>query len=519
MYGEDVSYQKTMGDIDIVYHDGVYHLFHLVLPNHDFIAHAVSEDALNWERIENALFIGHPGSWDDHMLWTMHVTPDPWNPGMWRMFYTGLARKDHANIQRVGIAQSRDLIHWEKLSDNWFQEHRDGCESMQPMITAPYDPDGPCPIEAAGPHYESSLKEGRHWVSFRDPFFYTDGKRNLLLMAARIPDGPVIRRGCVGLYEEVAENQFVPRPALHVPGLYDDVEVPNLFSLNDRYYLVGSIREDAKIRYWHSRSPDGPWSNYFDNVLLAKGNYAGRISFDDNGPLVWSFYTQNDVRTVSNLMPPPKRLSVNGDGRLRVRSFEGFDQLVKSTVELNGLLPVSYLVPSTECESNANREEQRLSLSTVGGFQGFLFSQYVECFRFSGRLKLDGLGKCGILFRTNAESFSGYHLSLDLLKGVAQLRAWGERPGGSTEHAFRFKSLQSAFWKSDGRTEWEFSLLNVRHYIELSINGNVLLSLSDKTYRRGQIGCYVESACLRLEDLLLEHLDSPPDPLEQLTTS
>lgn len=98
MYTEAISDGKTMGDVDVLWHDGVYHLFHLTLPNHDFIAHAVSRDGLNWERIENALFVGHPGEWDDHMLWTMHVSPDPHRPGSWRMFYTdshGAITREH----------------------------------------------------------------------------------------------------------------------------------------------------------------------------------------------------------------------------------------------------------------------------------------------------------------------------------------------------------------------------------------------------------------------------------------
>ena len=77
MFAELTSSRKSIGDVDVVFHDGVYHLFHLVLPNHDYIAHAISDNGLNWRRVENALFIGDPGSWDDLMLWTMHVTAGP----------------------------------------------------------------------------------------------------------------------------------------------------------------------------------------------------------------------------------------------------------------------------------------------------------------------------------------------------------------------------------------------------------------------------------------------------------
>ncbi|TMV66690.1 glycosyl hydrolase, partial [Thioclava sp. BHET1] len=92
MYASHGFLRSDIGDVDVVYHDGLYHLFHLVLPNHDFIAHAVSNDGMTWRRVKNALFVDDPGAWDDDMLWTMHVTPDPDRHGGWRMFYTGLAR-------------------------------------------------------------------------------------------------------------------------------------------------------------------------------------------------------------------------------------------------------------------------------------------------------------------------------------------------------------------------------------------------------------------------------------------
>src|SRR5690606_39215935 len=113
-----------------------------------FIAHAVSEDGLNWHRVDNALFIGHPGEWDDDALWTMNVSVDPDIPGQWRMFYTGLSRIERGRVQRVGLAISKDLYRWDKVrNDNY-------------------------PIDVAhggGEFYESSLDEGRRWVSFRDP--------------------------------------------------------------------------------------------------------------------------------------------------------------------------------------------------------------------------------------------------------------------------------------------------------------------------------------------------------------
>jgi len=134
MFFETEESRKAIGDVDVVYHDGLYHLFHLVLPNHDFIAHAVSTDGMNWRRVSNALFIGDPGSWDDLMLWTMHVSPDPHHPGRWRMFYTGLSRRERGRLQRIGMAISDDLYHWQRGPVNW--RDRRGPNDPEPVKRA-----------------------------------------------------------------------------------------------------------------------------------------------------------------------------------------------------------------------------------------------------------------------------------------------------------------------------------------------------------------------------------------------
>lgn len=514
---EDAGFgRKTMGDVDVLFHEGIYHLFHLVLPNHDFIAHAISRDGLNWQRVENAVFIGHPGSWDDHMLWTMHVSADPRQPGRWRMFYTGISREDGGRIQRIGCAHSEDLYRWEKASDRSLDVSARGGDHVCGALEGPHDPDSPFPLEAAAPHYESTLKDGRSWVSFRDPFYYREDGIGRLLVSGRVNSGPVIRRGCVAVFHESEDGRFELQPPLHYPGQYDDIEVPSLLKLEGRYYLLGSIREDAKVRYWWADHLDGPWANYFDNVLLPAGNYAARVSFDERGPLVWNFYTAQSDRTLKNLMPPPKRLALRADGRLTLGSFEAFDGLVTGSLRLPDLLPVRRAVDRVDAAHTITNESGTLTLSSPAGFEGFLFSPEVYCFRLEARLHLDGLGKCGLLFRMDPATTSGYHLSLDLLKGVAQLRAWGERPGGRTENMFCFETLQSAYWQSSTTGPWKITLTGLRNYIEFAIDGHVLLTLSDNTYSKGLLGLYVESACLRIEDIRLDHLEPPAMPTDHL---
>lgn len=525
MFSETDGSRKAIGDIHVLFHEGLYHLFHLVLPNHDFIAHAVSTDAIHWRRVRNSIFLGDPGSWDDLMLWTMHVSPDPHKPGAWRMFYTGLSRRDRGLYQRVGLATSDDLYVWEKHPVHWednrgpndpelVKKARELSYRHKPSeVTALTDENSCYPISPSPEHYESNLKEGRHLVSFRDPFFFEDGGRGVLLVAARVKDGPIVRRGCVAMYSEVRPNHFEPEPALIHPGLYDDLEVPNIVIIGDERYLIGSIREDAKIRYWHAGGECSDWRSYHDNVLMPQGNYAGRVCEDENGWMLWCFFAMNrEDRTANNLMPPPKRLCRADDGVLYLKTFEGFEEWVGNAVEIKE--------PALLRKETKGHVIQKIksgwNLGSEFGFQAFLLNGPLADFRFNGRLSVDGKGKCGFVFRIDEETHDGYYLSLDLLKGIAQLRSWGTARESDGEHMMRFKALQSGNWVARGDCAEDFSLMVFGSYIELSIAGRIVLSLADLDFAKGHLGIYADSCSLSVTNINLHPMREPEQRHNQL---
>ena len=100
---------------------------------------------MTWERTRNAIFTGEPGTWDDDMLWTMHVSLNP-GLGLYEMFYTGLHRAENGFMQRIGRAVSRDLVPGARRT----------CRTCRC-----------CP---RGAYYEGPGVAARGWVSFRDPF-------------------------------------------------------------------------------------------------------------------------------------------------------------------------------------------------------------------------------------------------------------------------------------------------------------------------------------------------------------
>ncbi|MFP4282166.1 MAG: glycosyl hydrolase [Opitutales bacterium] len=525
MYTETDGSRKAIGDIDVLFNDGLYHLFHLVLPNHDFIAHAVSTDGVNWRRVRNSLFIGDPGSWDDLMLWTMHVSPDPHQAGRWRMFYTGLTRRDRGRVQRIGLAYSDDLYRWEKAPVSWKDDRgledppavkaaRElSAEAEATAVHAPYDAESCLPLQPDAAHYESTLAKPRHWVSFRDPFYCRTEAGAWLLASARVNEGPLVRRGCVALLEETAPHHFESRPTLCHPHLYDDIEVPNYFVLEGHPYLIGSIREDAKVRYWHGGGRDRPWRSYHDNVLMPQGNYAGRVCHDEKGWLLWSFYVMDRRdRTANNLMPPPKRLRREPSGLLYLETFEYFERLRGEALDARRVRALKSHGMGDHCRAEAEVWE----IASEASFQGFVFDECLENFWLEAALELQGKGKCGLLFRIDPESHDGYYLSLDLLKGVAQLRAWGTDADGEGEDMMFFETLQSAFWHSKQPGRARLSLLTYGSYLELSIDGRVALSLVDRRFQHGYVGVYLETATLRVSDLCLHRMPAPVQRDDQL---
>lgn len=465
-----------IGDIEVIIHEGLFHLFHLIIPNHDYIAHAVSEDGINWKRVKNALFVGHPGEWDDDMLWTMDVSEE--GDGF-VMYYTGLALADEGQKQKIGRAYSKDLYDWTKDDD------------VNPIL------------ESGSPHYEDADNNPRGWLSWRDPFRYQEEGKEYLLICGRTGEGQVHHRGCVAIAEKTGNATFELMPPLLYPRLYDDVECPCLIKLKDRYYLIGSIREDIKVRYWHAEYLTGPYQSFHSDLLLPGGNYAARV-IDHNGRyLVYNFYFSNKDISHKRVLPPPKELDVDDDGRLYLKSHNGWNN--KVTSHRKGIssknINVSLHNPTASCKDIENG----IDVASVSGYEIFNIERPAANFAWKGNIALKGLGKCGFVLNEDGKG-NGYYISLDFLNGYTRIRAWGPNYSDMTQD-FIFTKLQSNLFKTNDDLTHEFKLIYYGNYIEFSIDNKVQLSLVDDIFSEGGIGVYVASAQAIVTDCELFNLD------------
>ena len=477
MYAGSGFSDWEIGDITVIVYKGTYHLFHLIIPNHDYIAHAISRDGMSWKRVKNALFVGDPGDWDDDMLWTMHVYEDN---DKFFMYYTGLQRKDRGVISRIGLAESSDLLHWEKRNQQHF------------------------PIEPKGVVYETATSNPRTWLSFRDPFRFDYQGETYLLVDARAITGPVSRRGCVGLVK-ITKDSAVLMPPLLYPLVYDDIECPCVFELNGRFYLLGSIREDIKVRYWFAPNFFGEYHSFHADVLLPHGNYAARTVQDGEHLLVYTFFYAYEKIDALRVLPPPKELDTDAKGRLLLRSYYRWELMAQKKFKQEELGTCTHLFANPTAFSQM--EDGKFTCGARSGYEIFSFPKPSASFIWEGLLTVEGMGKLGLVSDMDSDG-NGYFISFNVANGQVRIRSWGFNPSNNRQN-FIFSDIQSNFFSTNVINSFYFKLIRYGNYIELSIDDVVKLTLIDYTFSGPGIGLYSASSILSLQHSVIKTL---PDP-------
>ena len=72
-----------------------------------------------------------------------------------------------------------------------------------------------------------------------------------------------------------------------------------------------------------------------------------------------------------------------------------------------------------------------------------------------------------------------------------------------------FEILQSGNWYTENRGKAKVQLIAFGSYIELSIDGRVILSLADQRFQAGLVGLYLETAHLQVQQVELRRMHAP----------
>jgi beta-fructofuranosidase len=272
----------------------LYHLFYLqaprTLPAPDLrhsmstIGHAVSHNLRHWEPCGTALEAGRSGSWDDQAIWTGSIIV---RDGLAYLFYTATCRAERGLVQRIGLAVSGDLTHWERHPGN-------------PLL------------EVDTRWYEAQSAEQLEAQTWRDPYVVYSAEEQIyyMFLAARVNSGPFDGRGVIGLARSTNLLSWEALPPVNMAGDFTEMEVPQVVALNGRYYLLFCTGRHASARllrtdgaswsgthYLVARSLTGPYVPLTSEPLVADASgtyYAGKLVDDIAGATRFMAWRQWD---------------------------------------------------------------------------------------------------------------------------------------------------------------------------------------------------------------------------------
>ena len=235
----------TIGDAWFVVHQGTAHCFFCTSQKPDpswhwDIGHAVSEDLYQWRYLGIALQRGGGEAWDSQTLSTGSVAI---YDGRFWMAYSGLRRGENRptrKVHRVGLAVSDDLIRWQKH--------------------------GSKPVSERTPHlYERLGPASGAFGQWRDPYLLVDGDCIYHLVSARTRVADRSRRGGVGLAASTGMRHWRVKPPLVVPPIAWEIEVPQVYAIDGRYYLL-CCAPAASLALW--------FTNQFPEHQFRDSDYA-----------------------------------------------------------------------------------------------------------------------------------------------------------------------------------------------------------------------------------------------------
>ena len=256
-----------------------HHLFYLQAPRslgrevmrhcNATVGHAVSRDLRDWKVRPDAVAPGPAGAWDDRAVWTGSVIA---YDGRWWMLYTGVAAADDGLIQRIGLAVSDDLEHWERHPAN--------------------------PVLEADPRwYEQGLPAHWHDQAWRDPYLlcHPDTGEFHAFISARASSGPVRGRGVIAHARSAdLEHWQVLPPVAGQCARYGQLELPQVVEVDGRWVLLFSrsieyddaCNADATTgtHLLMSDDPLGPYDCDTEAVLAADAAgslYSGKLVHHD----------------------------------------------------------------------------------------------------------------------------------------------------------------------------------------------------------------------------------------------
>lgn len=284
---------------------GNHHLFFLQAPRGGHpdgrhrrasVGHAVSRDYTSWTVLPDALRPAPSPAWDDLAIWTGSVVRG--DDGTWHLFYSALSRNENGAVQRIGRADSRDLVTWTRLGDGLLVE--------------------------ADPRWYAG--------AWRDPYVFRDpgGRDWHMLVTARGPGG-----GVLGHARSADLTTWEVLPPLTEPAGFVHLEVAHTAAVAGRWVLLFCCRapelaESRRLRtpragMWSApaESPLGPFALDRATPLEDPSLYAAHLIHRAGGePALLGFTHPEDGEPFPGEIGPPVPVRLTEHGTLSLADLQ-----------------------------------------------------------------------------------------------------------------------------------------------------------------------------------------------------
>jgi hypothetical protein len=453
------------------------------------LGHAATKDLISWRKLPMVLVGGSPGSYDDARLHTGCVIRAD---GVFHLFYTATSSQQRGG-NRIALATSADAIRWTKHPANpliapdprWYYSH----DSMIPLRC-----------------------HGWPIVDCRDPVVLPDpdGQGYWGFFAARRHGKECAATSAIALCHSRDLIHWQQFPPCFAPDRYACVEVPEVFFLDGRWYMLCLVGNGYGERHVMADSHltngtifavadriQGPYREPPDNVLIgsiAPNGFAARVVRRDNA--YYLFYT-----TRAGTISLPALLRTDDTGKLQPCYFDGLDayrgeRLVAAATD--GSLPNDGRWGSignwqTAAGSLAGhcRTDWALHVYERGG----------EDVVFSADVRLRDARSAGLAFRIQGDDIRGgcYATILDAEAGeviLTQLRT--------------FATLDKRRFPVQRDRTYRLKCVVIGSLIYVYIDDVLWLQTHAPEFPTGRFGLFVERGGAKFENVIADRLRGSP---------
>jgi beta-fructofuranosidase len=431
------------------------HLFHLQVKRPDStrpdkedgtIGHAVSKDLLNWKEYPTALYRGYTGSYDEGHLCTGYAVE---HEDTIYLYYAG---NQHTNGrgQTICLATSKDRTNFVKHKDN-------------PIIK----PDGIKYAEGACRDI-AVLKnpEGEGWLGYVVMRLNKKKKFNSYSI--------VLCRSTDLVNWEIGEPCFKP-------DRYNIFEVPEVFSLNNRWYMICLTGDfygqrnrwrDQNINFGtivaEAKKPIGPFTEVKDNVLLATNNYQGysarTVEVDGERLLFYTRPESNCKDFTRGSLSWPLKLEPRKEGGLRLKYWKGINKFFNQKTKAPSI--------SLQVDKNEGWILQPINIKNTQS----------DSIMASATISLQTARAAGLAVRYDIKpSHYGYYIALlDTVNSeVALLKP-------------EFVTLQRLSWNIKSGNKYNIRVIAIDSFIEIYVNDILVINCYDQYIDNGGIALFIE---------------------------